>query len=167
MDELIVPRLHSSYSEMLRTIDLLDPSNHPARSYTFHNDYFFLDLPSTNTNNQTGHLTTQRQLLRMEPSNVGYACKSIIDPQACITMHNHFCWEYTKLYNNGDQILFVGKDIGLNHHYKMCHFDDFEGDIGKCDRLMKTAVDDHYMLRFQNELMERVAKQMKKLNLQR
>ena len=167
MDEVIVPRHHTSYSEMLHTIDELDPSNHPARSYTFHNNYFFLDLPSASINNRTSRLTTQNKLLRMEPSKVGYACKSIIDPQSCVAMHNHFCWEHIKLYDNGDQVLFVDKAIGLNHHYKKCHFDDFEGDIGKCDRLMKTAVEDTYMVRFQNELVERVERQAERLNIRK
>lgn len=44
-DELIVPRLHGSYQEMIDAIDKVQPRLHPHRSYMFRNVYFFLDFP--------------------------------------------------------------------------------------------------------------------------
>ena len=158
LDEMIVPRTKGNYKEMLEAIDEAQPNNHPAKSYMFPNDYFFFELPQNES--ESKKLLTMRYQHRLKPSPYGYSVKSITDIQSCICLHNHYCWKKTKLYDTPGHTTYVNVDLGLNQHYKKCHFDK-----EKCDSMMKESVLDSTMVRFKDKLVTRVSEKLKELNL--
>ena len=159
LDEIIVPRNHSNYHDMLLAIDKALPEYHPARSYIFSNAYFFTDLPPSNASqNETSNLWTIKYRVRMPTSPQGYAIKSMIDPQTCINMHNHYCWGLTSLYEKAGQQVEVPELLGLNQHYKRCHWE-------KCVESWKQAISDDSMLRFREVLTDRVNAKLKEIGI--
>jgi len=44
-DEIIIPRSHHNYSQLVQHINLKAHPHDQPHTYTFHNTYFFLDLP--------------------------------------------------------------------------------------------------------------------------
>ena len=157
-DEVILPRMHKNFKDMLQAIDQDHPTNHPARSYVFRNVYFFLELPVDS--NISDKLITLRHRTRVQPSKPGYSVKSIIDPQACANMHHHFCWKRTKHHDAKGASIDVATDVGMNQHYKNCHFSKLE-----CVKMMNDSYPDDTMLSFKVELMKNTEKQLQKLSL--
>ncbi len=164
LDELIVPRTTNNYADMLSEIDKVQASAHPAKHYVFQNDYFFFDIPGCEDPKQSKHLQTLHFRKRLPPSPRGYSVKSMIDPQACTNMHNHYCWGLTKLYDTNGNSVDVNTDLAMNYHYKKCHFDKWERP-GRCAEMFKDAIQDDTMLRFEKELKTNVYQRFKALNL--
>ena len=158
LDEMIVPRTKGNYKEMLEAIDKAQPNYHPAKSYMFRNDYFFFELPQTES--ESKKLLTLRYQHRLNPSPHGYSVKSITDAQSCICLHNHYCWKKTKLHDTSGHTTYVNVDLAMNQHYKKCHFGK-----EKCDSMMKENVLDSTMVRFKDKLVTRVSEKLKELNL--
>ena len=158
LDEVIVPRDYSTYAELLVYLDQLYPGEHPARHYIFTNAYFFTDFPKQS--DVSSHLTTLAYRIRLPESEVGYAAKSIIDPQACINMHNHVCWGNTQLYNTDGYLVFVDGHVALNQHYKKCHFTPAE-----CMEQMTVSGLDNIMLRYKEYLYKTIPPVLRALNL--
>ena len=190
IDEMIVPRMHDNYFAMLAAIEaayeaayikpktpigkttrptvqgqrnaLTEPLNvaWPA-SYMFNNVYFFKDFNVTGR--APGFLTTQQYLRHIPPSEPGYSVKQIYNPRACVGIQNHYCWvlfdKNTPLY------LDVPQNVGMNQHYKKCHFDVFLNKPGTCKTLMTNSSVDLTMTRFRRELESRVRIVLKELNL--
>ncbi|CAH1800304.1 unnamed protein product, partial [Owenia fusiformis] len=125
LDEMIVPRTTLDYKSMLDEINNRQPSEHKALSYMFRNDYFFMDPQMPEDTDMPKKLATLRHRVRLPPSGPGYSVKSIIDPQACVVMHNHFCWVRTKGHDTNGHTVDVNVDLAMNQHYKKCHFDKY------------------------------------------
>ena len=156
-DEVIVPRQHLNLSSMISAIDATQKESHSARSYVFTNDYFFLDHPADES--QYRHSVYLRYRRRQYPSGPGYSVKSIIDPQSCVRMHNHYCWETTPGHDQGTkQVEPVPLELGLNQHYKRCHFNTEE-----CQALLKNNTLDDLMLRFKEPLTNAVTLALEKV----
>jgi len=168
LDELITPRQHLTYKDLVTAIEtqqtLMKQPFHPARHYTFRNAYFFTDLAGEDKN-QSKWLKTQRHQRRLPPSGPGYSVKSIIDPTACTNMHNHMCWGQTRLYGRAGDRVDVDVELGMNQHYKKCHFDKYERP-GRCAELAQQAVTDDTMLRFRQPLIAAVQQVLKELSLE-
>ena len=159
IDELIVPRMHDNYTAMLDAIEAdyeatyiktetpIGNATYPTvqgqpyvltlnvswpASYMFNNVYFFKDF------NVTGRapwfLTTQQYLRHIPPTEWAYSVKQIYNPRACVGIQNHNCWvlfdKNTPLFHD------VPQDVGMNQHYKNCHFDAFLNKPGTCKTLM-------------------------------
>jgi len=87
-DEVIVPRFHDDYSQLVRHVD----AQHRAlpHTYTFHNAYFFVDLsPDVQ---QSAHMRTARFLRRHPPSpiNVNQVCL----PVSCCICGSPRCYVF-------------------------------------------------------------------------
>lgn len=162
LDELIVPRAHDNLTDMLLAIETAQPERHPARTYAFRNTYFFFDWPPDLT--QPSRLATLRYRTRAPPSIDGTSTKSIVDPQACWAMHNHYCWAFTARFNTDDKEVNVATSIGMNQHYKKCHLDSFDKP-GACKAVLANGTRDDTMLRFKDRLIPLVELYMKELNL--
>ncbi|KAI0213622.1 hypothetical protein LSAT2_001330 [Lamellibrachia satsuma] len=193
IDEMIVPRLHDNYTAMLAAIDapfkkanakdilqsaestrqfVADKHNatreeqtkvNPPNSYMFNNVYFFSDLNATRQ--APWFLATQRYLRHIKPSPFGYSVKSIFNPRACIGLQNHFCWIRHKAYYNRTWNVDVPLSIGMNQHYKKCHFDEYLRKPGYCKQLAQNVSVDYAMVRFRRELESRVLVVLKQLDL--
>ena len=126
LDELIMPQNGFTLSDLVQEIEQTQgrAAHHPARSYAFRNIYMFFNSPPDMT--QPESLVTLRYRNQAKPSPKGYSTKSMIDPQACTRMHNHYCWGFTKLYDTQDNYIEVDPNTGANRHYKKCHFSKTE-----------------------------------------
>ena len=162
-DEMIVPAMHSNYSELLAAIDEAEGPDHPAPSYMFRNAYYFLDFGDVNPD--PWYLTTTRYLRRIATSPYGYSVKSITDSRICITLQNHLCWSRIKMYDRADWFVDVAPVFAKNHHYKRCHFDKYLQKPGTCLRLMRSYQTDDTILRFQNDLDRNVRRKLQKIGL--
>lgn len=150
VDELIVPRRHTTLSELVMHLNVFSPS--PA--YMFRNAYFFLELPSAVLENKKDigtKLTTIVKLHRLKPSKTGYAMKSIVDPRLCIVMQNHYCVKRSVDVSAKYWATVVKENLALVHHYKKCHFE-----TSKCKRITDEYITDISTLRFHDKLLVRV-----------
>ena len=104
-DEMIVPRMHDTYADMMSTIQKVQPQNQPPTSYMFRNIYYFLDLKSAMP--EPKELMTQPYLKSLEPSEYGYSVKSITDPMGCKDLQNHLCWSTASKFKHAQWLLDV------------------------------------------------------------
>ena len=163
IDELITPKKDSNYYEMMASIAKRQPSKHPATAYMFRNAYFFLELPPAPG---PEYLTTQRFTYRVKHDKFGSAGKSITSPQSCVVLQNHLCWKVVPKYDTPGWLIDVDTSLGLNHHYKYCHLDDFYKKEGMCNNVTSVIYRDEGMLKFADTLIERATETMFKLNLE-
>jgi len=84
-------------------------------------------------------------------SPAGYSVKSIINPQACIHMHNHYCWGITPGFSSRPADTEVDPRIATNRHFKRCHFSQQE-----CSKMMSHVTRDDVMQRFAAKLEQHV-----------
>jgi len=154
-DEFIVPRMHRNLSGLVSFLDEMFASrNSPRVNYIFRNNYFFLDLPPDD--DIPPHLTVLRFRKKVKISPDGYSVKSMINPRACIHMHNHYCWGVTANYSRDDSTESVDPAIALIHHYKKCHFP-----VKECRYMKRNSKYDDAMLFLKEPLTENVRKMVK------
>ena len=160
VDEIILPKDVYNLSQLLSEIDKNQVlSTHPARSYTFRNDYFFYDIPQQD-NTMPIYIKMLTHRWRLPPSNQGYSAKSIISPLACTHMHNHYCWGYTKKHQGNKHHVEVHPQYAVNQHYKKCHFSQSE-----CQKMMMNITQDDTILKYKDKLIKNVSRTLKELNL--
>jgi len=90
----------------------------------------------------------------------GYSVKSIIDPQACVNMHNHYCWSYTAGSAGRPTDVDVEPHIATSRHYKRCHFD-----ASQCAVVTANTTKDDVMLRFRDQFQQQVDRRIALFNL--
>ena len=160
LDEIILPKNVYNLSQLLLDIDKNQVQNdHPARSYTFRNDYFFYDIRRKD-DSMPKYIKMLTHRWRLPPSNQGYSAKSIISPLACTHMHNHYCWGYTKQYLGKGHHVEVEPRFAVNQHYKKCHFSR-----GECERLLVNITQDDTILKYKDKLITAVDSVLKDLSL--
>lgn len=141
----------------------------PPVNYIFANNYFFTDFqrtparttPSLATGSTRedveSRLMTLRYRWRAPLSGYGYAVKSIVDPQACLRMHNHYCWAVTPAYESRGYVEVVNETVAVNQHYKRCHLNQTE-----CSSAIKAATFDVVtMARYRARLVANVVDQIR------
>jgi len=100
---------------------------------------------------------TLRYRRRSPLSAYGYAVKSIIDPQSCERMHNHYCWSPTADYRRRGYIEVVSETVAVNQHYKPCHLNASEC----ADALKRATVDDVTVPRYGDKLVANVVARLR------
>ena len=195
IDEMIVPRINANYTAMLEAIDahyvkymfqLFATRNRtktnrlsqmkqrdtnttilaqfpPLLSYIFNNVYFFSDLNATTR--APWYLATQQYKRHIKRSPTSYAVKSIHNPRFCVGLQNNFCWVRHTVQGRKPVTVFSPRSIGMNYHYKKCHFDSYLNKPGYCKKLIKQFRVDLTMTRFRRELESRVLVVLKELDL--
>lgn len=165
LDEVIVPRRFEFLPEFINSLPKAFKSKRVG-SYVFRNAYFFFDLtPQTHDSvkKKSVYLEYQR---RIAPSPPEYSVKSIVDSQACIAMHNHYCLKYTsEVLSSWNPMVNIPPKIALLHHYKWCHFDVYMESPGTCAYVMKSSVFDNTMKRYRHRLRKNLSIKLKKLGL--
>ena len=86
-DEIIVPKFHSNYKEMLQSIDE-DYHCTKHKAYSFRNTFFWVGCRAT-VNKVTSYISTFTR--RESPSQYGMSAKSFLDPTKCLSAFNHVC----------------------------------------------------------------------------
>jgi len=151
-DEIIMPLQVNNLQDLVRQLDSAYASAafvNPPVNYAFNNNYFFLDLSPDVS--ESPYLTFMRFNKRIAPSKEGYSVKSIVDPQACLVMHNHHCWAVTPGSRDRPFLVQVSKSVALNQHYKKCHLPKAE-----CANLTSVVYDDMTVARFKPVLKQLV-----------
>jgi len=150
-DEILMPLQATNLHDLIADLDrsfTARKSQPPPVHYVFYNNYFFLDLPPDI--NESPYVTFMRFTKRVAVSEYGYSVKSIIDPQACLQMHNHYCWMVTPGYTQRGFIEVVAPHIAVNQHYKNCHLNKTE-----CARATSQFFEDSTVARFKLELKQK------------
>ena len=164
-DEMIVPIMHQNYSSMLYQIKTHQTVSHDHASFLFKNVYFFTDFgPSSREKGPLTLLHTQNYLKHVQISDFGYSAKSITSTAVCTGLQNHLCWKRIPALDKLGWLVNVGVEFGLNFHYKTCHFDEFLGVKGECERMMMNKNISFNMKRFAKDLLPRVQRILKELN---
>ena len=153
-DEVILPHQHDSIPDMLAHLRSTWQDEPPA--FIFRNAYFFLDSPPAATSKEEA-LMTSKFTARQDVSEFGYSSKSITNPRRCSVVQNHYCMERAPDVSSR-WYLSVDAAVGLNHHYKMCHFESVV-----CERLVRKTTVDTSALRFRGRLVKAVRSTLKEL----
>ena len=141
-------------------------------NYIFANNYFFMDsvTPPNVVNSVTpdvtsnieeflgSHLTVLKNINKAPLSGYGYAVKSIIDPQACLQMHNHYCWSMTAQYGGEELGDLIDASIAVNQNYKYCHLN-----VTDCKELLHKSTTDNIMLKYRDKLVKNVADKIRSI----
>lgn len=146
-DEVIMPKTASNLSQLISHLDQHYTNGKiiPPANYIFANNYFFLELPPNMA--ESPYFTFMRYTKRAAPSEYGYSVKSIIDPQSCVNMHNHYCWSVTPGYANKGHVDVVNSSFAINQHYKYCHLNSTQ-----CAEAKSVFFEDNSMQRFKTVL---------------
>lgn len=145
-DELVLPRSASTLADLVADIEksFSKRANAPV-NYIFWNNYYFLDsVPDTD---MSPYFTFLRYRRKVPLSDYGIAVKSIIDPQACVHMHNHYCWGVTPGYQSRNAIELIDPKLAVNQHYKICHLNETE-----CEHVLENTQIDDTILRYRSRL---------------
>ena len=154
VDEFIIPQKETNLKDLIKVYSQRT-NNFPA--LIFRNAYFFLDFESEPMNSQDddlNRLVTMRYFNRLPPSEQNYAPKSLLNPQKCVVVQNHYCAVRTpdvgKYWTE-----VVPPEHALNHHYKKCHYNKKQ-----CSDLKKAEhIHDETVLRFKERLHNAVKMQ--------
>jgi hypothetical protein len=118
-DEIIMPQLGTSVnlSQLMSRLEQEYSRSRPS-NYVFWNVYHFTD-GSPNIR-ESPYLTILRYPMKTPLSEYGRGFKSIIDPRACVHMHNQYCWGVTPGLTKSGQSYFevVNPDIAVKHTYR-------------------------------------------------
>jgi len=159
LDEVIVPRHVYSIPALIESLSF--NSAFPVALFTFRNAYFFLDIPVDDLQSPlrrnaalSTYLVHRRRLTASPPA---YSVKSVVNAQACIAMHNHYCWTYaTDALSYWILRLDVAPSDALLHHYKRCHLDAYLQQSGHCKYVMAATVVDNVIDKYSTPLAERL-----------
>jgi len=147
-DEIIVPRIHSNYLDMIQYIDRSENRTTSHHTYSFRNAYFFKYLPEDESQHKI--LSSLRLRYRTQPSDYLFGTKSFVDPRRCKSVFNHYCW--IRFPNSGSPNVDVNTSVALSHHYRSsCPFDKIQ-----CANHDKEKIEDNTMLKYKYKLLDRV-----------
>ena len=163
LDEILVPRAGSSYTEMLGEIrDDMDRLPKDIVSYVFPFAYFFLEY--TPDRREGSNLTTLQFVRRTEPS-YNIRVKSITNPRKCIYTYIHYCDLKFSSFQDGDHaraLHYVTPSYGLVHHYRReCTIQrrptEKKQSVRTCAKQLKEGGEtDKNIRRFKKRLLSRV-----------
>lgn len=161
MDEIIVPRDHTTYASVVDTIDRLwnlTSGPRPTHSYSFHNTYFLKDFPPDTSQ----PFRTLQYRHRAKPSGMYYGSKSFVSPLCCFNLFNHYCYTLLPPYKGKGtkSSVFAPPELAASHHYRKC------GKFYKlksCDELYVQKTRDDVMMAVKIRLLDRVGPILKQL----
>lgn len=159
LDEVIVPRHFYTLPALIESLSIKNAL--PVALFTFRNAYFFLDIPvddlqcpSHPNAALSTYLVHRRRLTASPPA---YSVKSVVNAEACIAMHNHYCWTYSAdVLSDWTLRLDVAPSDALLHHYKRCHLDSYLKQRGHCNYVMAATVVDNVISKYSASLPDRL-----------
>jgi len=168
LDEVIIPRHVYTMPALVKSLSL--GNEYPVALFTFRNAYFFLDIAVQDIERPlhpnaalSTYLVHRRRLSASPPA---YSVKSVVNAEACVAMHNHYCWTYA------DDVLSywtlrvdVEPSDALLHHYKRCHLDTYLQQPGHCKNVMASTVVDNVIDKYSRLLADRLYQQYATFNM--
>ena len=159
LDELIVPRHVYTIPALIELLSIKNAL--PVALFIFRNAYFFLDIPVDDLQQPSGpnaalstYLVHRRRLIASPPT---YSVKSVVHAQACVAMHNHYCWTYAAdVLSHWTLRLDVTPSDALLHHYKWCHLDTYLQQSGRCKNVIAATVVDNVINKYSTLLVDRL-----------
>ena len=97
------------------------------------------------------HFTILRYRRKVPVEGKGVPLKTIVDPQACSSMHYHWRRSMTPEFDKKGTWTTIDPEVGVKFHYKKCHLNEKQ-----CAKLQNQTRMDHIILRFRNPWRERV-----------
>ena len=156
-DEVIMPVNHTTLADLVAHLKATFSTNrNPPVNYIFRNQYYFLDSPPDPE--MPSHFTILRYRWKVPVEGEDVRVKTIIDPQACSSVHYHWCWSVTPGYEKNGTGRTIDPKVGVKFHYKKCPLHESEC----ADLLNQTRVEDT-ILRFRYPLRERVDVKVKEI----
>jgi len=167
LDELIIPRRVFTIPALIESLSVTNAM--PVALFVFRNAYFFLDIPVDDIDHPSQpnaalstYLVHRRRLAASPPA---YSVKSIVDSEACIAMHNHYCWSYAAdTLSSWTLRLDVAPSDGLLHHYKLCHLDSYLQQRGHCRNVMASTVVDNVINKYSTVLADKLYRHKVRFN---
>ncbi|XP_074660416.1 uncharacterized protein LOC141912893 [Tubulanus polymorphus] len=159
-DEIIIPQKpeHRTYEQLIGYLIAKHRSpNSPAPSFMFRNAYYWTNF-SPDDEHQPKQLATLRVLNRLPPSLPGYSVKSILDPRSCLLTHSHYCLFFAAKFDGKNNVVSPEAELGLNHHYKDCHFDSYYKKKGLCEEGRRSLQRSPVMLKYKDALIPKIMK---------
>jgi hypothetical protein len=158
LDEMIVPKPFLTLQELVSFLER-NMTDQPS-TYVFRNNLFYIDIPNNDSyvedeKYNSYNLTLIKHRMQAQLSPPGHGAKSIINPQACVYMHNHYCWGVTKGFKSRPTSRQVDPSIATNRHYKRC-----PSNVAKCAEARKTVSYDSLMVKYADALKKNVDKKM-------
>jgi hypothetical protein len=158
LDEVIFPETFTTLQELISYLDTNITEN--PINYEFRNNHFFLDIPLNSTlvkdrRYNAYNLTLIKHRMRVPLDPPGFQIKSIINPQACVYMHHHYCWGFTPVFESRPATHEVDHSIATSRHFKRCHYDAVQ-----CAKEFQSATYNGAMTKFADALKERVNSRM-------
>lgn len=171
LDEVIVPRHVYTIPALIDSLSAHHSLSSPVALFAFRNAYFFLDIavddlqagPSQHSAALSTYVVHRRRLTASPPA---YSVKSIVSADACVAMHNHYCWTYAADVMSGWTLrLDVAPSAALLHHYKRCHLDSYLQQPGHCKTVMAATVVDNVIDKYSGSLADRLYMKYATLNV--
>jgi hypothetical protein len=151
LDEILVPRMHGSYNEMLQAVNTRHGIEDSWPSYSFTNVYHFLDFSP----DQSQSLRTLRYRTRLGPSS-DVAPKSFVDPRRCVSVFNHYCL-VRPVATVREFTVIVDPAVASTNHYRWCK----NTRVQACLHRFNQGYRDDHMLQYREELVGRVNQTLK------
>lgn len=145
-DEIIIPRIHRNYSELVDYVDRTEGLMMPAASYTFQNTIFNLCSADVKDPAFSNFL---RFLKREPPSEEMRDFRSLINPRYCLSLFMHYCHCFVSSEAMPWTVK-VRQHIALAHHYHTVPKSRVS-----CDNLKKNLSLDKTVDRFRRSLSKR------------
>ena len=167
IDEIIVPRHHDNYSQMIEYFRALNnhwqrndsasaASDEAAASYIVRNAYFFVETKNAGATLHSDKTQAQLTNRLHAISSAGYSSKGFINPMTCLGLQNHLCWHHVINYNASRTLRHVSPEVALLHHYKTCHFDNYLNQQGVCELMMRYYSCDNHLLKLTRTIANRI-----------
>jgi hypothetical protein len=152
-DEFIIPRLHDNYHNMLAYIDETEKLPEPWLSYTFRNSYYFLESGPTKEEPKYSRVLRYHSRQNTTSPFLWWS-KSIIDPQRCLSVFNHYCWlRFENSYTPEKWTIDVKKEIAVSQHYRLCSTSE---NFAKCNEMYPETVMDDFALKYSSSLVKQM-----------
>lgn len=181
-DEVILPRIHLTYSDLVLALNRVHRLNDTYYSYAFRNAFFLLDFPTVPPiiKDLRGHdrpsdreviegrekgndLFLVRQRGRAPVSRFLYSAKSFVNPRNCLSVFNHYCYvpfSANETLSNAPRVVDVHQSFAQVHHYRLCNRDKMP-----CSNMLSAPERDDAILAFSDKLSQRVQHVRSMLNI--
>ena len=147
-DEVIMPIYHKTLTDLVTHLKVtFSTHKNPPDNYIFRNQHFYLESPPDPE--IPSHFTILRYRWKVPVEGTGVRLKTIIDPQACCSMHYHWCRRVTPGYEKNGRGEVINPEVGVKYHHKKCN----RGPSECAKRLNQTLLDDT-ILRFRDPLRQ-------------
>ncbi|KAK2141449.1 hypothetical protein LSH36_1095g00027 [Paralvinella palmiformis] len=170
LDEVILPRQHRTYRDLLRKLEESSSAKKQQQQLTgfkfIHVDFVLDPVLRPNPDVEVPWQMTMsrfRQRLSVQPST--FHVKSIINPRYCTAMHYHVCRGYIP---NAVKSRPVSIEYAMDCHYRSKLCPEYAHDFGDCQKALgfTVMITDNISLPFREQLRQQIVTQLEIFHLE-